>query len=151
MLFISYRRYDTITPTGLPCHREPSNVLMSMTRPKTIKVHLKMNINNLQLHRESSCICDTVVWVAHKTAWREVDQWVACRLHSYRRDLKQKRGTVRRMGTHIFNTGNSDFQLKKSKFHDKDLNECIHSNKKQMKNTIIHVAGTIYLLTYFIF
>ena len=24
------RRYDTITPTGLPCHREPSIVLMSM-------------------------------------------------------------------------------------------------------------------------
>ena len=24
MLFIRNRRYDTITPTGLPCHREPS-------------------------------------------------------------------------------------------------------------------------------
>ena len=32
MLFIRNRRHDTITPTGLPCHREPSIVLMSMLR-----------------------------------------------------------------------------------------------------------------------
>ena len=32
--FFLFRRYDTITPTGLPCHREPLIVLMSMTRNK---------------------------------------------------------------------------------------------------------------------
>ena len=32
-MYIRNRRYDTITPTGLPCHREPSIVLMSMVRP----------------------------------------------------------------------------------------------------------------------
>ena len=33
LLFIRNRRYDTIAPTGLPCHREPSIVLMSMDCP----------------------------------------------------------------------------------------------------------------------
>ena len=38
MLFIRNRRYDTITPNGLPCHRETSIVLMSMLKVSWIKI-----------------------------------------------------------------------------------------------------------------
>ena len=43
LLFIRNRRYYTIMPTGLPCHREPSIVLMSMIEAKILSMIYPQN------------------------------------------------------------------------------------------------------------
>ena len=40
LLFIRNRRYDTITPTGLPCHREPSIYFDVYVMKKKFRVKL---------------------------------------------------------------------------------------------------------------